>query len=66
MVAIVYQLYSSTVFPVACSDKLLQSKLVEVNLKVLYEVGLSCIIAVAVYYFALEVVAVVPELILYI
>ena len=54
MFAIVYQLYSSTVFPVSCSDKLLKAKLIEVNLKVPDEIRLSCIIAVAVYYFAFE------------
>ena len=55
MVAIVYQLYSSTVFPVACRYQFLKAKLIEVNLKVLYEVRLSWIIAVAVDDLVLEV-----------
>ena len=66
MFAIVYQLYSSTVFPVSCSDKLLQSKLIEVNLKIPDEVGLSCIVAVAIDYFVFEVLAVMPDLVFYI
>ena len=56
MVAIAYQLYSATVFLIASRYQFLQSKLIEINLKVLDEVGLSCIIAVAVDYFVLEVV----------
>ena len=60
MFAIIYELYSATVFPVACSDKLLQSKRIEVNLKIFDEVGLSCIVAVAVYYFVLEMLFIMP------
>ena len=41
---------------ISCSDELLKAQLIEVNLKIPDEVGLSCVIAVAVYYFVLEVV----------
>ena len=47
-VAIIYQLQTTTVFPVACSDQLLQVQLIEVNLKILDEIRLSWIVAVAV------------------
>ena len=60
MFAIKYQLYSSAVFPVACSDELLQSQRIEINLEVLHEVRLSRVIAVAVYYFAIEVFFIMP------
>ena len=58
MFAIKYELYSATVFPVSCSDKFLKAKRIEVNLKVPDEVRLSWIVAVAIYYFVLEVVAI--------
>ena len=54
MVAIVYKLYSATVFPVSSRYQLLKAKLVEINLKIPDEVGFPRVVAVAVYYFVLE------------
>ena len=54
MVAIVYQLYSSAVFPVSCSDKFLKAEELKVHLKILDEVRLHWIIAVAVDYFTVK------------
>lgn len=55
MIAIVYQLYSSTVFNIACSYKLLKAKLIEINLKILDEIRLSSVIAVAIDDFTVKV-----------
>ena len=44
----------------------LKAKRIEVNLKVLHEVRLAGVIAVAVYYFVIKVAAVMPDLVFYI
>ena len=56
MFAIIYKLDAAPVLLVAGRDKLLQAEELEVNLEVLYEVRLSCIVAVAVDDLVLEVV----------
>ena len=52
MVAIVHELYSSTVFNIACSNQLLKAKLIEINLEIPDEIRITGVVAVAVYYFA--------------
>ena len=54
--AVVNELDAVPVLLVACSDKLLKAQKLEVNLKILDEVRLSRVIAVAIYYFVFEVV----------
>ena len=55
MVAIVYQLDTVPILLISGRYQLLKAQELEVNLKVLDEVGLSCIVAVAVDDLALEV-----------
>ena len=56
MVAIIHQLQTSAIFPVSCRYQFLQFQLIEVNLKILDEIRLCWIVAVAVDDLALEVV----------
>ena len=55
MVAIIYQLDALPILLISGRYQFLKAQELEVNLKVLDEVRLSCIVAVAVYYFVLEV-----------
>lgn len=54
-VAVVNELDAAPVLLIACSDEFLKSQCFEINLKVLYEIRLSCVVAVAVDYFVFEV-----------
>ena len=66
MFAIVYQLDAMPILLISGRYQFLKAKRIEVNLKIPDEIRLSWIIAAAVYYFVIKVVAVVPELVLYI
>ena len=55
MFAIIYKLDAVSILLVSSRYQLLKAKLIEVHLKILDEIGLSCVIAVAVDYFAFEV-----------
>ena len=55
MVAAVHEFYSSAVFLISCRYQFLKAQELEVHLKILDEVRLRRIIAIAVDYFILEV-----------